>query len=52
MTLAVMTRATLGHTGRLTGADAWTTAIYGAVTAGAFLRVAAPIVGESTTAMC
>jgi uncharacterized protein involved in response to NO len=45
MTLAVMTRATLGHTGRATEADAWTVAIYGAVTMGAVLRVAAPVVG-------
>ena len=28
MTLAVMTRATLGHTGRGLAADRWTTAIY------------------------
>ena len=39
MTLAVMTRATLGHTGRRLTADAWTTAIYGLVLAGALLRV-------------
>ena len=39
MTLAVMTRATLGHTGRRLTADAWTTAIYGLVVAGALLRV-------------
>src|SRR5690606_5993109 len=42
MTLAVMTRATLGHTGRATESDRWTTGIYGAVTLGAVLRVAAP----------
>lgn len=42
MTLAVMTRATLGHTGRELRADAWTTAIYLLVTAGAVVRVCAP----------
>jgi uncharacterized protein involved in response to NO len=42
MTLAVMTRATLGHTGRPLHADGWTVAIYALVTAGAALRVAAP----------
>ena len=39
MTLAVMTRATLGHTGRRLTADAWTTALFGLVVAGALLRV-------------
>ena len=43
MTLAVMTRATLGHTGRELRADGWTIAIYALVTAGAALRVAAPL---------
>jgi uncharacterized protein involved in response to NO len=43
MTLAVMTRASLGHTGRTIMADRWTLAIYGAVTLGAALRVAAPL---------
>jgi len=42
MTLAVMTRATLGHTGRDLRADVWTQAIYLLVTAGAAVRVAAP----------
>lgn len=42
MTLAVMTRASLGHTGHSIEADGWTVAIYGAVTLGAVLRVAAP----------
>jgi uncharacterized protein involved in response to NO len=42
MTLAVMTRATLGHTGRTLDADGWTRAIYALVTVGAALRVAAP----------
>ncbi|HEU4969914.1 NnrS family protein [Sphingomonas sp.] len=42
MTLSVMTRATLGHTGRPLHADGWTVAIYALVTVGAFLRVTAP----------
>lgn len=42
MTLAVMTRATLGHTGRELHADKGTVAIYVLVTLGAALRVAAP----------
>jgi uncharacterized protein involved in response to NO len=43
MTLAVMTRATLGHTGRALVADRWTAAIYVLVAAAAALRVAAPL---------
>lgn len=43
MTLAVMTRATLGHTGRPLVADGPTRAIYVLVTLGAALRVAAPL---------
>lgn len=42
MVLAVMTRATLGHTGRELRADNGTVAIYLLVTLGAALRVAAP----------
>jgi uncharacterized protein involved in response to NO len=42
MVLAVMTRATLGHTGRELHADKGTVAIYTLVTLGAALRVAAP----------
>ena len=42
MVLAVMTRATLGHTGRELHAGPGTVAIYALVTAGAALRVAAP----------
>jgi uncharacterized protein involved in response to NO len=45
MTLAVMTRATRGHTGRPLAADASTTAIYLAINAAALLRVAAPFSG-------
>lgn len=41
MTLAVMTRASLGHTGRDIRAGGVTVAIYGLVTAGALLRGAA-----------
>lgn len=43
MILAVMTRATLGHTGRTLTANAPTVVIYGLVTAGAVLRVTAPL---------
>ena len=43
MTLAIMTRATLGHTGRALTADRATVAIYVLVQAGAALRVGAPI---------
>ncbi len=43
MTLAVMTRASLGHTGREIKADGATLAIYALVTLGALLRVAAPL---------
>jgi uncharacterized protein involved in response to NO len=43
MILAVMTRASLGHTGRELRANAPTIAIYVLVTAGAALRVTAPL---------
>jgi len=43
MTLAIMTRATLGHTGRDLTADGLTIVLYGLVQAGAFLRVVAPV---------
>lgn len=42
MVLAVMTRATLGHTGRELHADNGTVAIYLLITLGAALRVSAP----------
>ena len=45
MTLAVMTRATLGHTGRVLRADKVTLVIYGLVSASALVRVAAAWVG-------
>lgn len=43
MTLAVMTRATLGHTGRILHADLATVAIFALVTLGAAVRVGAPL---------
>jgi uncharacterized protein involved in response to NO len=46
MTLAVMTRASLGHTGRPIVADRAVTAMYAAVSIGAALRVAAPFAGD------
>lgn len=46
MTLAVMTRATLGHTGRPLHAGMWTVALYLAVTISAVARVAAGTVPE------
>ncbi len=45
MTLAVMTRASLGHTGRPLVAGAGTIAIYGLVTLAAVVRVIAPLGG-------
>jgi len=46
MTIAVMTRATLGHSGRQLAADSWTTTIYALVAVAAALRVLAPIAFE------
>ena len=45
MTLAVMTRATLGHTGRPLRADGATVAIYALITLAALLRLGAPLAG-------
>ncbi|HEX5766792.1 MAG TPA: NnrS family protein [Burkholderiales bacterium] len=45
MTLAVMTRASLGHTGRALSADGATIAIYVLVTLAALLRVLSPLAG-------
>ncbi len=45
MTLAVMTRATLGHTGRALRAGPSTVAIYALVTLAALLRVGSPLAG-------
>ena len=42
MTLAIMTRATLGHTGRALAADTITKIIYLLINLGALLRLAAP----------
>ena len=47
MTLAVMTRAILGHTGRPLTADRWTAAIYLLVASAAALRVAAPFSADA-----
>lgn len=47
MTLAVMTRATRGHTGRSLSADRWTMAIYIAINAAAIARVAAALLSEA-----
>ncbi|HEX6858638.1 MAG TPA: NnrS family protein [Caulobacteraceae bacterium] len=47
MTLAVMTRATRGHTGRPLAADGGTLAIYIAINTAALVRVAAPFAGEA-----
>jgi uncharacterized protein involved in response to NO len=46
MTLAVMTRASLGHTGRPLRADGATLACYVLITLAALLRVAAPLGGS------
>lgn len=46
MTLAVMTRASLGHTGRAIVADRSVVAMYVMVSAGAALRVAAPFTDD------
>ena len=49
MTLAVMTRATLGHTGRTIASNGLTKTIYALVTLGALLRVAAPFLASAYT---
>jgi uncharacterized protein involved in response to NO len=51
MTLAVMTRASLGHTGRALVADRATVAIYALVTLAALLRVASPFSGAHAMLM-
>ncbi|HEV7416005.1 MAG TPA: NnrS family protein, partial [Tianweitania sediminis] len=51
MTLSVMSRASLGHTGRLIASDRITTAIYAAVSLGALLRILAPIIPEAYQAL-
>ena len=49
MTLAVMTRASLGHTGRPRHAGPMTVFIYTLITLGALLRVFGPIADLPTT---
>ncbi|WP_297695220.1 NnrS family protein [Phenylobacterium sp.] len=51
MTLAVMSRATRGHTGRALHADRWTVAVYLGINAAALSRVAAPFAGASQPAL-
>jgi len=51
MTLAVMTRASLGHTGRSLVAGPGTQAIYALVTLAALLRVLSPFAGAQTMIM-
>jgi uncharacterized protein involved in response to NO len=51
MTLAVMTRATRGHTGRELTASNWTMAAYAAMTAAALLRIGAGIFPQSYMVM-
>jgi hypothetical protein len=46
MMLAVMTRATLGHTGRQLSAGPGTTAIYGLVSLAVLARVLAPLMSD------
>ncbi|MGB4069904.1 MAG: NnrS family protein [Nitrospira sp.] len=48
MTLAVMTRASLGHTGRLRHADGFTVSMYVLINVGAILRIFAPNVDIPT----
>ena len=51
MTLAVMTRAILGHTGRSLTAGAGTVVVYVLVNAGALLRIAAPVLPYDRSAV-
>jgi uncharacterized protein involved in response to NO len=51
MTLAVMTRASRGHTGRPRAADLATTAIYSLAMGAAAIRVAAPFLPDLTPAL-
>lgn len=51
MTLAVMTRATLGHTDRPLAAGPVTVAIYLLITLAAMLRVLSPLAGRAETIM-
>ncbi|HEY6085221.1 MAG TPA: NnrS family protein [Nitrospira sp.] len=49
MTLGIMTRASLGHTGRPKQGDGFTMAIYGLVNGGALLRILVPTPDALTT---
>jgi uncharacterized protein involved in response to NO len=51
MTLAVMTRASLGHTGHALTAGPMTMVIYGAVVVAAILRIASALAPELTLAL-
>ncbi|GEQ98865.1 short-chain dehydrogenase [Iodidimonas gelatinilytica] len=51
MTLAVMTRATLGHTGRTLTADRWTTMLYVLIAVAAAARVGASLAPISYSAL-
>jgi uncharacterized protein involved in response to NO len=51
MLLAVMTRATRGHTGRALSADRATVAIYVLVTLAVLLRIAATVAGPATMSL-
>lgn len=51
MTLAVMTRASRGHTGRPLRADRATLGIYLAINAAALVRIVAPFAGEAQPAL-
>jgi len=51
MTLAVMTRATLGHSGRALNAGPGTISIYALVTLAAVLRVGSPLAGAEALAL-
>lgn len=51
MTLAVMTRATLGHTGRALTADRWTAGIFVLVVLGALARVLAALLPAAATSV-
>ena len=52
MTLAVMTRASLGHTGRMLSASFATQAIYAAVLAAALVRIAAALAPAASCRCC
>ena len=51
MTLAVMTRATLGHSGQSLSAGPGTTMIYGLVSAAALVRILAPFAPNDATTL-